>query len=180
MKLNKFFIKGFLVSSITFYAGSVFSEETSAVVYKKVLSDGSVSYSDTPSNDSTKLELAPLPIVPSYKPERLKQGSESPSGPASYSSFSFIKPQRAQSLHSGSGSVNIELALEPKLSEADTIKIFLDNKEISTQTSLFYTLTNVDRGTHHLRADIVNKSGVAVHSTSTSFTIHRPIQKRRY
>lgn len=161
------------------------SNEHLTQVYKTIAPDGSVSFSDTPTDNSQSIRVKPITTVPALTPIKKNEetaDSHNNTSPGQsenvYNSFSFIQPANNSSFHSGSGTVQIILNLEPNLQSNNKVKILLDGKPVAIKQSMTHTLNNIDRGTHTLTGQVLSHDNKILKSTSTSFTLHRPSIKR--
>ncbi len=146
-----------------------------AGIYKYVDADGNVHYSD---QEQTGAEEVDLPAAVTYTPTTTgtvtsrKSETEKKQG---YVEMSIVQPKMNETIRSNQGEVQVGINLKPGLTAGYTITLYLDGKEEikgSGQTSVM--LTNVDRGSHTLRASVFNKNGVAVISSkSIIFHLHK-------
>ncbi len=144
-----------------------------AGIYKYVDADGNVHYSD---QEQAGAEEVDLPAAVTYTPpstegvvDKKEPESEKKQG---YTGMAIVQPKMNETLRSNNGDVQVAIELKPGLATGDTITIYLDGKAVikgSGQTSA--TLTNLDRGSHTLRATVFNKDGIAVIS-SRSIIFH--------
>lgn len=143
-------------------------------IYKFVLPDGRITYSDKPPEEdpeAREVTLSPLqtysppptpPLQRSAKPE--KKGHE-------YQSLEVTSPSNDATLRDNGGNVQISIALSPGLQPGHSIDISMDGKSIGSGNSTSVTLTNVDRGSHTVQAKVLDEDGKAVLS-SNSVTFH--------
>ncbi len=86
---------------------------------------------------------------------------------AGYSQFAFAKPEPDETIHSNEGLVNVSFFLSPGLRDGDKIVITFDGQKLGDAlTTTQLSLTEIPRGTHTLKADIVNAEGETVASAS--------------
>lgn len=157
------------------------AEEPSVTVYQTINPDGSISFSDEPKRGSTSYEVKPLPLVPAYKPLPNQQVITSTKPAArvpGYTSFKFDSPVNHSAFHSGSGSVEVRLSILPELHSEHSIQFLMDGKQIAQHSNLSIVLNNIDRGTHQLEAHVIDSTNKRLSSTYTTFTVHRPVQRR--
>ena len=154
-------------------------------VYKTIAPDGSVTFSDTPTDNAQSIRVKPITTVPALSPiknnkeKTNRYNNTSPKqSEISYNSFSFIQPENNSSFHSAGGTVQVILNLEPNLQSNNKIKILLDGTPIAIKQSLTHTLSNIARGTHTLTGQVMSHDNKILKSTSISFTLHRPSIKR--
>lgn len=154
---------------------SAYAREATTTVYKQVLPDGSVSYSDQASDRSETLEVSPVPTVPALETKnRSSRDDEEDDSDRNYK-LSIASPENDSAFYSGNGSMSISVAIDPPLRRGHRLQLILDGQLVRTQSSQHFALDLVDRGTHQAQVNIVNRAGKILQSTQSRFTIHRPI-----
>lgn len=151
-------------------------------VYKKVMPDGSISYSDEAQEDAEVMMVEPVPTVPAFKAppkDRSAEVEEEPKPKNYYASLTITSPTHDSAFNSGSGTVDIQFKTNPSLIRGHRFKIFLDSQIVGEQTERSLTLTNVDRGTHQLSVHIVDQAGSVLKSATNTFTLHRPVIRKQ-
>lgn len=143
-------------------------------VYKIVNPDGTVSYSDRPQEGAEKVRVAPVqtyeaPNLPKLQPDA-KAGEF-----AGYDVFKVVSPDDDQTFRDEGGVVKVRLSLSPGLHSDHTITIFMDGQDLGGKPrSTSLTLQNVDRGSHTIRAAVVDAGGKQMASTDpVTFHLHR-------
>ncbi len=148
-------------------------------MYKWTNSAGETIYSDTPpSEDSEELKLPILTTTPAVKyiPKPKPQPSTDDKV-TNYTDFTLVDPVNDAFFTDNTGDVPVRLSIEPQLDikAGHSISILLDgqvNLANSQQTTVM--ITNLDRGTHSLSAEIHDLSGkILKTSNSVSFTVNR-------
>lgn len=145
-------------------------------VYKVTHPDGSVSYSDIPQENATKMFVEPVITVPAVTPIKLNNTSNEKSA-AHYLSLVITNPADGSAFNSGSGNVSVSTKIEPSLRAEDRVRFILNGREVQTQKSSTLQLTNISRGTHQLRVQVLDAKNTPLISSSSEFTIHRPITR---
>ena len=141
-----------------------------AAVYKWVQPDGSVVYSDrAPEGITAPAELPelqeikmPPPPAPSTENTSNDQSVQTPA--VDYTKLQITEPADNSSFHDTAGQVTIKLDLQPALQEGDVVSIVMDGKEVGQGKSSAVSLSNVDRGSHTLRAMVKNTNGKPAHN----------------
>lgn len=144
-------------------------------IYKWILPDGSIQYSDRPPvKGAQKVELAPLqtysPPATSSAPsinseaERVDQGSQ-------YESFAIASPTDEEAIRDNTGELSITFAISPKLVGGHVIDVFMNGQMVGRSAGAAVRLSDVPRGAHRLHAVIVNGNGAEVARTET-ITVH--------
>jgi len=153
-----------------------------ADVYRWVDDSGVVHYSDEPRGDAERIELPEPPTV--QLPSPAPQGARTDEAEADaadeapeYRRLAITSPGQEQTIQSAPGEVPVRIALEPRLREGHRIALLLDGEPVaqSPVDRLQLTLAPVDRGTHTLRARVVDgQDRVLARSRPVTFYLHRP------
>jgi len=144
-----------------------------ADVYKSVDKDGNIIYSDTPSANAEKIELGELPTIPA-----LETGAASPPPPPTleapeYLELEIVNPANdaALRLEEDELTIPVTVRLVPALFRSHVVALYLDGNEYAVGRGLGFQLTNIERGTHELRAVVKGTDGKIVKSSPPS-TFH--------
>ena len=169
-------------------------------VYRKFHPDGVVEFSDKPLKGAEELKMEELPTykfdtgtsapqaktqpvtkqkaIPTSSP-RLRTEKIKPSG-YTYNSLSIISPARNETIRANDGNINVNFTLSPELQHfrGHQIEYLLDGKSI-LKTTTPQGLKNVDRGTHSLVIQVVDKNNkVLINSDSVTFHVLRFFKPR--
>lgn len=157
-----------------------------AEVYKIINPDGSVSYTDQPTENAEQISTEPSPPITTSKPAKTTRKtpaadstttSEKQAEPVTYTSFSIVAPKNGESIRANNGTITVTIKIIPGLAanQGDKITLFLDGKPVGkpgSQTS--FKLQNLDRGSHTVSATLKNAKGQILHAApSVSFHIIR-------
>ncbi len=140
-----------------------------AEIYKWILPDGSIEYSDRPpAEGAEKVELSPLvtytaPPV-SANPEESPQADTEFDG---YDSFTIASPANDATIRDNAGNVSLNFAVTPSLIQGHAIDIFLDGRKFGRSNAPLVTLANLSRGNHQIYAVIVDDTGAELARTGT-------------
>ena len=149
-----------------------------STVWKWVDEKGITHYSDRPVPGATRIEMSTgggAQSRPSY--DTSSAGTTAPAAaPAElYRTFEIWRPESDQSFVNTTGTVNVEIRIEPALQAGHSLNLYLDGKlveDFSGSTS--YVLQDVPRGTHSLVATINEQRGTRVRETGpVSFTVRQ-------
>lgn len=156
-----------------------------ADIYMQKDSNGNTTYSDTPFNNATRVDLSNqhsasfqsspqiLPAAKSSEPNKTPALS-SDIKTNEYTEFMISSPKDQDSIQN-QAVLPVNIILKPELKSGDTIQLLLDGKltgNPSTSTNL--QLGQLDRGQHELSAIIVNSNQQVVKkSNSVTFFFHR-------
>lgn len=126
-------------------------------IYKHMLPNGEVKYSNQGGPGAERVELAPmapphLQIRP--RPTFVMPDTMVEAVPSRYQ-INFVTPQNEQTFTVGQPTVDITLSTSPALYTTDQVQLFLDNIPYGNlQSELTYSLSNLNRGAHSLQAKI--------------------------
>jgi hypothetical protein len=143
-----------------------------AEVYKHVNPDGSVEFTDIPSNVGQKpVEVAP-PSTYSPPPLPDTRPAAKPAL-AQYESVSITKPADDETLRSNNGALSVSASSSPGLQGGDAFLLLMDGNTAGENKSGQFNLSNVDRGSHTLTVQIVREGEVVSQSQSITVHLHR-------
>ena len=157
-----------------------------AELFKWVDADGNIIYSDQPPPGAEKKDhqvdeeaLPHLNTTPALEtPVTSSTSSKANKEDAKerYKSVAIVEPENDTSMRQNAGNVSIKVAIDPYLfnERGDTLAIYMDGFEVSRGRDLSVQLVEVDRGTHVIRAEIVNSKGKVIKKANpVTFTLHR-------
>jgi len=146
---------------------------TQAQIYKWVMPDGSIRYSDKPQPGGKEVKLPPLQTytAPPIPAKAAKKSEASTTQAIEYKTFVVQSPKNNEVIRNNAGMISIQLSLEPALRSAHSIEIFMDGKSVGSGKGTRISLTNVDRGSHTIKASVKDESGKAIKQTA-SVTFH--------
>lgn len=145
-----------------------------AEIYKKVMPDGSVLFTDEPSEGAQTLNIEPVPTisVPSAKakpaavsPAKPGKTADETKAPALFSTFAITQPTHDSAVRANNGSVTVRIEIEPPLdpSKGQTITLILDGKPTGSPSSqTFFTLEGIERGSHTVGAEVRDARGSVI------------------
>ncbi len=157
-----------------------------AELFKWVDADGNIIYSDQPPPGAAKKEhqvdeetLPPLTTTPALETPVVSStskdfGEEDPQ--ERYKSIAIVVPENDTAVRQNAGNVSIKVAIDPYLynERGDLLAIYMDGLEVSRGRDLSVQLVEVDRGTHVIRAEIVDANGQVIKKASpVTFTLLR-------
>jgi hypothetical protein len=124
---------------------------------------GIVHYSDRPHPGAERVDVAPAQsyAAPELPPPR-PVAPDAPREPAvTYSRLSILSPQQGEMLWNIGGELTVQVGLEPQLGSGDLLQLYLDGKLVDEvpQGVGQFTIGEVFRGEHTLRASIVDDQG---------------------
>jgi hypothetical protein len=148
-----------------------------AEVYRQVDAQGNVTFSDQPSSDAEAMQVKPVTTITLPKMQDLEQREPQQEQPPSplYEMVRIVYPRNKEAFHSGNGDVQFSVISSPQLRDGHKYEVTLDGQPVGQSTSGTILVQQIDRGTHQVGVNIVNRSGAQVGSgAGVTFTIHRP------
>lgn len=131
-----------------------------AQVYRSVDGAGNVIYSDEPAAGSVEVKVKELESIkslgsPSISPRYKKQKQDE----VVYTSIKIISPQNDLAIRDNTGNIRVSVLVHPGLRYGHKLVLYVDGKEYSSGRSSSFQLQNIDRGSHQLRAAVVDANG---------------------
>ena len=99
---------------------------------------------------------APLPGGGELRAAQFEAGVE-----ASYVAVKVVTPTNDQTVHDNLGKVEVRVAVAPALQtgRGHRLQIILDDRPVAATTGDSHVLNGVERGTHTLRAAVIDRDG---------------------
>lgn len=163
---------------------------STAAVYKTTDAEGNVEFTDVPPNRGSSAEstestestesiesTVELPASNVYTPDVPARAvvptrEEPAEAPAfNYQSVAIVSPENDSAVRENAGNVTIVTQVEPGLQEGHSIQVVLDGQPWPDTARGSLRLTNIDRGTHTISAQIVDESNQVL-LTSAPVTFH--------
>lgn len=159
------------------------SSAMSAEIYKQVLPDGTVVYSDQPSPGAKKIEPPASQVIESFRPEERPVTTPVPAAKTPgllapfYTSLSITSPTNDEVIWDSEAPLEVAVDMEPALAREDghSLVVLMDNQPFaeSSQASRF-TLSNLARGSHVLLARVEGPDGeVLIASNPVTFHVRQ-------
>jgi hypothetical protein len=137
-----------------------------AQIYQWRDEQGNLHFSDTaPENSESRqrvkeIEVNPVFTVPAYKvPVESRSKEKKHSSQPIYKHFRINQPTDDSTLRDNAGDVTVALSVDPPLRRQDSIVLFMDDRQVAEGQQTRFQLSNIDRGTHTLFAEIRGHSG---------------------
>ncbi len=153
------------------------STSSHAELYKWFDEEGNIHYSDTPPHkDATPITPPQLTTTPALKVTRTPAVVDHIPAPPpfSYSEFRIQSPGNDETVRNNEGNVSLQFSIKPNLNSElkHSLSVLLDGKVVKRNiTSSSTSLSNIDRGTHTISAEIHSSSGTVIRRSSP-VTIH--------
>ena len=166
------------LSSFALFLIATISLAGATQVYKRVMPDGSVSYSDEPQEGAQAITIQAITTVPALKIDNISnETNEAKTEQYKYTSLKITNPENNSAFNSGSGTVRIAYTSTPSLLNGHKFKVFFGRELVAEHTATEVILPHIDRGTHTISVHIVDRADAILLSNSSTFTIHRPSKK---
>lgn len=160
-----------------------------AAVYTYVDGNGNRVYTDQPRKGAQRMDLpTPSPRVtsPAPRPQRTAPAAAPaarPAAPVRYQMLRILLPLPDTAVREENGQLIVTLTSDPGLQQGHRYRLLLDGKVAGESArSPVFALSNVDRGTHSLAAEIVDYDDYVIERTPPQ-PVHLQrislIQKRR-
>lgn len=141
-------------------------------IYKKVNPDGSVEYSDQPSEGAEAMSPKGAPVIKFKKspdinfesPTRRDRDDSAPYEVA------VTSPANDESIRNNAGNITLQGNVTPGLRSGHRLRWILDGEPLDERGAAV-SLSNVDRGTHTVKLEVVDGDGEVL-AASSSVTFH--------
>lgn len=175
MRTNTPFISGLLLATCLIALTPAPSAQADIFTWKN--EKGTTVFSD---QDHPEASTLPTPQTQTFKqttPESAKPAkptSQKPAKPAiNYTSLAITTPVNDASIWNNTGNITVNISLTPALQEDHQIQLQLDGSTTLIKSSS-HTFLNIDRGTHSLKASVINQHGtILISSPLITFHIKR-------
>lgn len=139
-------------------------------VYRSVDETGAVEFSDQSHHDAEEIKLQK---VPTYKFKKVERSSSQPSKPTNkpetQARLQIVSPAEKETIRHNAGDVTVVIKLTgtgtqkaDTLQSGEKIAILLDGNVLQQTDKTTVVLNNIDRGTHQLKAQLLNAQGKTV------------------
>jgi hypothetical protein len=151
-----------------------------AEIYRYLDAEGNVTFSNQPPPGvkAQPVELAPVNTVGEGGPSSSTAGATQAPGQApedaGYESFAITQPEDGTAVRNNAGNITISVDISPELRPSNEVYLYLDGVEVGHGAVTNLALTNVDRGTHQVHAEVKDGNGKTLAKTpSVTFTLQR-------
>lgn len=159
--------------------GIMIAAIASAEVYRWVDEDGSVHYSDRPHEGAETVVLPPAqtfkaPVV-NRRTKTTADADQQPQPAFEYKSVQIVSPIQEEVLWNTGGQIDVAVRVEPALQPGHQVVLYLDDQAVDgAGQGTQFTLTEVFRGQHKLRAEVRGSAGAKlIESRPVSFTVQQ-------
>jgi hypothetical protein len=174
------------MKSTLVFALSLVAICANAELFKWKDAEGNLIYSDQPPPgkdqqvseipEESLPQIITVPAPDLTKSSTLSTSSKSQTKKEIYHDLAIIEPVNDTSVRENSGKVKISVRVDPYIfnERGHQLVIYMDGAEVSRGPQTSVVLDNVDRGTHTIKASIINGQGHILRETRvTTFTLHR-------
>lgn len=146
-----------------------------AEVYKRVNPDGSVEFTDVPSSKEEQPVTLPPPSTYQAPAPVMPQPKTAPQVSASkYTALSIVSPANDATLRDNAGNIEVKVSLSPALQAGHKLVLLVDGSSQGETTDNTFALTNLERGSHQLTAEVRDAKGeTLISSASVTVFLHR-------
>ncbi len=166
-----------------------FTTNASAAIYKKVKKDGTITFSNQPIEGGEKVDLNKYPVstfskTPPAKGEKkastqqmdetVVDDKEKPAdapeeiNPAEYyKKFEIASPKNEQTFQN-QRKIPVLVTVNPDFLPGSKVQIYVDGTAYGEPAAKStFTLNNLDRGSHTIYAELIDKNGALIQTTKT-------------
>jgi hypothetical protein len=146
-------------------------------IYRWVDRDGVVHYADQPgAPDAERVQIANANEYEAPPQEYGTGGTYSQSpAPPPYTSLTITQPAPDQVFFGADATVTVAAELGGTLQSDHTLVYFLDGNRAPLEGGASVELTGLERGTHFLRATVLDQNGAPLLSSEQiTFNVHQP------
>jgi len=137
---------------------------------------GNAVYTDQHTDDATEVTVheASTYSPPPQPKLRVRKKKSTPTF-TPYATFAITSPRNEQAIRDNTGNLTVTATIAPSLKPGHRVEVRLDGKPYGTLAGNSMPLVNIDRGTHELQLQLLDKRQPRVlqSSTPTTFTILR-------
>lgn len=158
-----------IVSKMTVFCAALMCvlmllQTVNAQIYKTVNSDGSVTYSDKPSNNGEEVIInTPTSTFESTTPALLKPPQVFTQPKVQYR-VDILSPQQDATIRNNVGELSIGAAIEPRIGGFFQLLI---NGQVHESATGMFRLTNMERGAYTYSIKFINNSGKVIASSES-------------
>ena len=149
----------------------LFSVSGYADVYRSVDAQGNVIFSDVETEGAEKVVVPETQTLPPLSDGNFKYTPAKQPEAELYTGLEILSPKNEESIRENTGDITVTVSVSPRLARGHTLVLYMDGKEVATGSGSSFSLTNVDRGSHSLRA-VIKDSEDRIRKSSASSTFH--------
>jgi hypothetical protein len=153
-------------------------------IYRWVDETGQVHFSDVPREGAVEIVIAPVQTFSS--PSAVRQSAPAIAGEddqtGNYVLLEISSPAAEETIWNTGGLVTVAVNLEPGLKMGHQIVLYMDDQQVAVLPPMTSSvqLTDVVRGSHQLRAEVIDENGMTlISSPSATFYYQQTSVSRR-
>jgi hypothetical protein len=140
-------------------------------VYKWTTPDGEVIYSENYQPGADKIRVPDAKKKSSLKLDELNKESDAAAA-GDYLQFDIVQPANDETIRNAENSVSVGLSLSPPLFQGHVIYLYVDGSKMESEIrTTQLVLQQLSRGTHTIKAEIIDDEGNTVKQSGTT-TFH--------
>jgi Domain of unknown function (DUF4124) len=145
-------------------------------IYRWVDKDGLVHYADQPgAPDAERVEIVNPNSYESTPSELGDAGTYRPPRAPRYDSLTITQPAPDEMFFGADATVTAQAELGGTLQPDHTLVFFIDGNRVTSADGTSVQLSNLDRGTHFLRASVLDQNGAPILSSQQiTFNVREP------
>lgn len=134
----------------------------SADIYRWTDADGNTVFGDNPPEgvDAQRIHVREPMTTPALRDAReilqRGRGDEEESRPP-YERMSIASPGDDEPVRANDGNFQVRVDIHPELDRGHRLRLIMDGDTIQTTESTAFQLTNVDRGTHRIQVQVLDR-----------------------
>lgn len=138
-------------------------------VYTYIDGEGNRVFTDKPkSGNAERIELAPSNSMPTADAQPAAEAVAPPEPGLRYNLLRILVPQPDATIRDSAGNLIVSVNSEPGLFPEHSYRLLLDGTAVGeVGSSPVFPLENIDRGTHQLAVEIIDKQGRIIERTPT-------------
>lgn len=169
-----------LLNLSLFVSTLVYANQT---VYEWRDSKGELHFSDTPHQGAKQIEIEDAQTYDSSSSKTITQDTKNTSKEipqeksSAYSLLEILTPSEESTLRNDTGIIDVMIKVEPELKDSDQFQLIYDDKPYGQpQQQNVFTVSDVYRGSHTLKVQVINASGQIIKSSQEiTFYMQRPM-----
>lgn len=142
----------------------------SAEVFTYIDAQGNRVYTDQPRGNAKRVPIATsnrMSATPTAAAPSSKTKKTAPQSPFHYDMLRVLVPEPDATIRSSAGELIVSITSEPGLQEGHRYRLLLDGQPTGEPgLSPVFPLSNIDRGSHNLSAEILDADGRTVERTA--------------
>jgi hypothetical protein len=145
----------------------------SADIYRWTDAEGNVVFGDRPPEDveAERIQVRPpmtTPAMPEAQDvlERAREERGAPPSAAPYEALRITSPGDDEPVRANDGNFPVHVEIRPELRRGHLLRLIMDGAPVDTQERPRFDLVNVDRGTHRIQVQVLDRNGRVVQESA--------------